>query len=114
MKKKTKRNCVGDLADSLVQTPAQDGTVRPTVVNQNGANVPHATPTGGQGHYSQLKQNLLWVKFVLSILEIFFQILVDFPTLFDLLGSSLNFLFFPFAFLEGTNNVLDLYQNVLL
>jgi len=41
-----------------VQTPAQDGTVRPTVVNQNGANVPHATSTGGQ--YSQLKQNLLW------------------------------------------------------
>ena len=96
MKNKTKRNCVGDLADSLVQTPAQDGTVRPTVVNQNGANVPHATSTGGQ--YSQLKQNLLWVKFVLSILEIFFQILVDFPTLFDLLGSSLNFLFFLLLF----------------
>ena len=89
MKKKTKRNCVGDLADSLVQTPAQDGTVRPTVVNQNGANVPHATPTGGQGHYSQLKQNLLWVKFVLFALEIFLQFFIA-DSLFEFLSAFLD------------------------
>ena len=86
---------------TLVRIPTQDGIVRPAGVNQNGANDPHATSAVGQSHYSQLKQSLHWVTFVLFGLAIF----LDF-------FFADNFVDLLLAFLEGTNNVLFLYKNV--